>query len=346
MKTSTQLFGVLPNGKEVQIFNFEYTNGLSIQICDFGASITSIIAPDKQGKTEEITAGFPTLESYLHDHPFLGVTVGRFANRIREGRFTIEGKTYNLPINNGPNHLHGGPGGFHTKLWKSQLQTSQNTAILRLCYSSPHMDQGYPGNLSCAVTYTMKEPNILEISYEAQSDATTHVNLTNHAYFNLGGFQKTIGDHHLKLNASHYLELDTHQIPTGNKIPCANTPFDFSTFQPLQKALDNISGGLDHCFVLHQSPSSKQQPDAILSYKPSGRFLEIYTSQPGIQVYTGNFLDGKLSGHNNTSYHQHSAICLETQHFPDSPNQPGFPSTLLNAGETYHEKNTWVFGIR
>ncbi len=344
MKVSTLDFGKLPDGSIPKLFNFEATNGMKLKISNYGGIITSIETPDRLGNTDEITAGFPTLEQYLKGHPHFGVIVGRYANRIANGRFMIYGKEYSLPINNGPNHLHGGSNGFHTKLWNHELETIGSKAVLKLYYISLHNEEGYPGNLKVTVIYTITDDNEISITYHAKTDAHTHVNLTSHCYFNLNGFKNEIYDHSLWLDSNNLIEVNEHQIPTGEIKPCVNTPFDFSTPASLGERIKIISGGIDHCFALNQ-PRKLIKPAALLSHEPSGRTLKVYCTQPGIQVYSGNSLDGSFTGHNQSVYKQHYAICLETQHYPDTPNHCNFPSTLLTPGETYFHETKMVFGV-
>ena len=343
MKTKVVEFGKLADGSNVSLFTFEAEKGLKVKITNYGGIITSIEVPDKNGKFDEIVAGFPTLEQYLAGHPHFGVIVGRFANRIANGKFTIDHHEYCLPINNGVNHLHGGDSGFHTKLWNYELFEQKGCAKLKLNIVSPHLDEGYPGNLEVSVTYIIYDNNELHIDFSALTDEPTHVNLTSHSYFNLNGFKNDISDHKLVLDAYAYLPVDEHQIPTGKIERCDETPFDFSKPYSLGKKIDSIAGGVDHCFALKQ-PRSLTKPAAKLLHEESGRWLKVYCTQPGIQVYTGNSLDGSLVGHNGNCYQKHSAVCLETQHFPDSPNKPNFPITILMPDEEYSHQVRLAFG--
>lgn len=341
MKVKTKLFGHTHNGHEVQLFTFDAAMGLSISISNFGGIITSVKAPDRLGNTEEITAGFDNLEQYLKGHPHFGVIVGRFANRIAKGKFSIDGVEYTLPINNGPNHLHGGNNGFHSKLWSYALESDEAKAILTLSCISHDMEEGYPGNLKVTVKYTVYNNNTLDIEFFANTDAPTHVNLTSHGYFNLSGFREDVCSHELQLNASHYLEIDDAQIPTGKLVECKNTYFDFSHPRPLGPSIRGIDGGIDHCFALNKPNINTRA--AVLTHPASGRRLSLYCTQPGVQVYTGNSLDGNHTGHNGTTYNNNWAVCLEMQHFPDTPNQPHFPSTLLKPGEEYYQQARFTF---
>jgi aldose 1-epimerase len=341
MKVTTINWGKLPDGREVKLFRFECNNKMIASITNYGGNITSILLPDRNGNVEEITAGFDNLQSYVDGHPYFGVIAGRVANRINKGEFEIDGVSYHLPINNGPNHLHGGPEGFHTKLWDYQLKEEQGSAILVLSYMSPDMEQGYPGNLAATVTYTVSDNNTIHIRYEATTDKTTHVNLTNHTYFNLGAFHQKVFDHEIMIDSQFFIEVDETQIPTGNFFSCAETPFDLSKGTNLGKAIETY-GGIDHCFVLNTQGDS-YYAGAILSHPASGRMLSVFTTQPGIQLYTGNHLDSSNIGHNGVVYEKQSAVCLETQHFPDTPNRPEFPSTLLRPGEKYDYQTRFEF---
>jgi len=345
MIINTIPFGKLPDGREAKLFSFKTSNGLSVSISNYGGIITSIKAPDKHGSPDEICAGFSSINDYIKGHPHFGVVVGRYANRIAKGRFTINGQTYTLPINNGPNHLHGGDNGFHTKLWDYKIEKHKAFTSLILSYKSPHLEAGYPGNLIVTITYIIYNENKINIKFKAQTDAPTHVNLTSHSYFNLSGFKEDILKHKLKVNATKYLEVDKNQIPTGQMIPVKNTPFDFCELTNIGDNLSEIPEGIDHCYVLNSSDEMSQAA-AMLYHKASGRTLTIFCTQPGLQVYTANALDGSLTGHNNTPYHKHSAICLEMQHFPDTPNKSSFPTTLLTPESTYEENASLIFGLK
>ncbi|MEE4178681.1 MAG: aldose epimerase family protein [Bacteroides sp.] len=333
------IFGNLADGRTAQLFTLETSGGLRISITNYGGIITSIRMPDRHGQPDEITAGFPSLQAYLEEHPYFGAITGRYANRIANGRFELDAKTWQLPLNSPPSHLHGGPGGFHTRLWDYSIDQKADEISLRLHYLSPHLEEGYPGNLEAMVTYTLKESGELLITYEARTDAPTHLNLTNHAYFNLGGFRDKIFDHQLMVDANHYLELNESLLPTGKLIPVQGTPYDY---RPGQAPMSLIREPMDYCFVLNHG-HSLDRPAAILHHPQTGRGLSLYCTQPGIQVYSANFLDGSLKGHGSIAYGQHQAVCLETQHFPDSPNHPEFPSTLLRPGETYLHQSRFVF---
>jgi aldose 1-epimerase len=344
MRVSESVFGELPNKKKAMLLSFDTGNGMIIKITNYGGIITSIVAADRKGNMDEITAGFPSLDQYLKGHPHFGVVVGRFANRIAGGSFTIDGVSYSLPINNGPNHLHGGNHGFHTKLWDYALSASEDEAKLRLSYLSKHLEEGYPGNLNATVTYTILPNNELHIEFAATTDAKTHINLTSHCYFNLNGFKNSIHDHTLRINSSSYLPTNQNQIPTGQIADTRGSFFHLNKGCELKDILDKHTNGLDHCYVLNNREPLIDAA-AVLSCNNTGRKLEVFCTQPGLQVYTGNFLDGTLTGHNGTIYKKQSAICLETQHFPDTPNHPQFPSTLLKPNETYHQTTRMAFSV-
>lgn len=342
MNITDQFFGNLPDGREARIFTFFCDGGLRFSVTNYGAILTSVRMPHRNGSNDEITAGFPRLEGYLGEHPYFGSTVGRFANRIAGGRFVIDDEEFSLKMNNPFCQLHGGKGGFHTRLWDYSVEVNPHFARVRFTYLSPHLEEGYPGNLLAEVVFTAFDDNRMEIDYHASTDRPTHVNLTNHAYFNLSGFSEDISGHQLRLNASKYLELNENQLPTGKMIDCKGGIFDFSTPVLLSKNGIPKENELDYCFVSDES-GIKNLPAAVLYHEPSGRKMSIFTTQPGIQVYSSNYFDGSLSGHGNIRYQKHSAICFETQHFPDSPNQPLFPSTLLRPGEKYHHKTAYIF---
>lgn len=341
MRVKTELFGTLPTGSQAHLFTFNTGNGLVVRITNFGGIITSIEQADRDGRMKEITAGFGKLDGYLKGHPHFGVIVGRYANRIARGSFNIDGQTYTLPINNPPNHLHGGKGGFHTKLWNFNLEEHGQTASLTLRYESAHLEEGYPGTLDTTVKYTITPDNAIRMEFSASSDRKTHVNLTSHCYFNLNGFKNGIEDHSLQLASTRYLPTDATQIPTGAIAATSGTPFDLSEPTLLSSILQNLPNGLDHCYVLDPN----REASATLHCSQSGRKLTLFCTQPGMQVYTGNFLDGSIEGHNGVKYQKQWAVCLEPQHFPDSPNQPNFPSTLIAPGQVYKHKITLCFGI-
>ncbi len=325
------------DGREARLFTMICTNGFSVSITNYGATLTSIKMPDRNGQFAEIIAGFPNLEGYLAPHPYFGATVGRFANRIAGAKFTINNTEYPLSSEHEFYQLHGGVGGFHSRLWDYSLEEGDGYAVVSLSYLSTHLEDGYPGNLSAEVTYTVHDDNRVEIEFSALTDKPTHVNLTNHAYFNLSGFTEGLNGHKLFLNAAQYLDLDQNQLPTGNFLPVKGTKYDFTS----PTTINPTEAELDYCFVIN--PSSPGEVSAIMQHLGSGRKVSVLTTQPGIQVYTSNFLDGSLCGHGGSCYEKHSAVCLETQHFPDSPNQPAFPPTLLSPDKKYYQKTIFFF---
>ncbi len=343
MRVQCTPFGIHPNGSEIFCYHFQTLSGMQVSIINLGGIVVSIRLPGHNGSSDEITAGFPNLQPYLKSHPHFGAIIGRFANRISGANYSIGDNSYQLTINDAPNQLHGGPGGFHTKVWDHQLTSHENHAELRMDYLSPHLEEGHPGDLRATVIYTIFDHNVLDISFRANTNRNTHVNLTSHMYFNLGGFKQTVHDHDLWLGTTHVLENGRFQIPTGAVLPCKSSRFDFSSPRNLGKALKDIEGGLDHCFAW-TNETETLRPAARLTHPPSGRSLTLLATQPGLQVYSGNSLDGSFTGHDGISYGPQSAICLEPQRFPDSPNQPGFPSTLLYPGAIYKAHSRWVFG--
>jgi aldose 1-epimerase len=349
-------FGKTPEGEAVDLFVL--TRGaLTAKVITYGAIVTEIHAPDRDGKAADVVLGFDTLEGYLAGHPYFGATVGRVANRIAGGRFTLDGRDYALDKNNGPNTLHGGKKGFDKVVWKAEESIGPAGPAVRLTYTSPDGEEGFPGNLTVAVTYTLTERDALRIDYEARSDRPTPVNLTNHSYFNLAGVGPgagTILDHVLYLASVAYTPADDTLIPTGEIAPVRGTPLDFTTPTPLGARIDQLKAeprGYDHNFVLAGDGSgSGAEKTATLAARVqdpnSGRTLEMFTTEPGVQLYTGNFLDGSIKGKGGVAYRQHQAFCLEAQHFPDSVHRPEFPSTILRPGSTYTQTTLYRFSGR
>lgn len=345
----SEVFGKLPDGREVKIYTITNSKGNTARITDYGAKLVSVIVPDKSGNYADVILGYDSLSQYLAGDPYFGSTVGRYANRIAKGKFTLNGIDYQLALNNGVNHLHGGPGGYHSVLWKSEIIEKDGIPAVKLSYSSPDGEEGYPGNLEIQVTYSWTDLNELFIDYSATCDKDTYINLTNHALFNLQG-DSDILNHELMLAADFYTPVDSTLIPTGKIDSVFNTPFDFNTPVAVGKRINDAHGqlkignGYDHNWVLK---SNKLSDLAGSLYEPvSGRLMEIYTTEPGIQFYSGNFLDGSQKGHANKPYVFRYGLALETQHFPDSPNQPAFPSTLLKKGGTYNQTTVYKFHVR
>jgi aldose 1-epimerase len=351
-------FGKLPTGEEVTKYTLD--NGtMKLNLIDFGAAMQSVIVPDKNGKLENVTLGFDDMAGYLKHKAHYGCTIGRYGNRIAKGKFSLNGKEYTLATNNGPNHLHGGPGGFDRVMWKAEPLGHVLGTGIKFTYRSKDGEEGYPGNLDVTVTYILTMQNEVIIDYSAKTDADTVFNPTNHAYWNLSGVSAagTTGgevlDHVLQLEADKYLPVDATSIPTSELAPVAGTKFDFTKPKALGAQIDefkaattampaNPNGGYDHCYVVRNSDAKKPVLAAKIRDPKSGRVLEISTTEPGIQFYTANYLDG---GDINGGYKQHHAFCLETQHYPDSPNQKDFPTTTLKAGDTFHSVTSHKFSV-
>lgn len=326
-------------------------SGMQVALTNYGARIVSIVVPDKQGHLTDVVLGFNTIDAYLNaDESYHGATIGRFANRIRGGRFQLHGKAYTITPNNGPNALHGGHNGFHSKIWDRRLQ--QPNGVTFYCTSADG-EEGFPGKLTVSVDYFLTDHNELKISFRAKSDHDTIINLTNHAYFNLNGEGSgEVLDHTIHIAASAFLPIDSNQIPTGALAPVADTPFDFRKAKVLDKdfhqedlQIHHGGGGYDHTFVLDQTVRDGQSVAASAYAEASGIKLEVLTTEPGIQFYTGNALSGKDEGKSGRTYAKQHAFCFETQHFPDSPNQKAFPSTELRAGEAYQSQTTYRFNV-
>jgi aldose 1-epimerase len=347
MPIRSQPFGRTAAGEAVELFTLANAAGLEAQVCTYGGTLVALQLPDRAGARADVLHGFDTLEGYLSPHPYFGALIGRYGNRIARGRFSLDGVSYQLATNNGPNHLHGGPGGFHAVLWRAEPAGDS----LALSYTSADGEEGYPGRLEVRVTYGLSDAGELRIDYEAVTERPTVLNLTNHAYFNLAGEGDILG-HELRLDAPRYLPVDATQIPTGELAPVAGTPFDFMTATAIGARIDaddeqllGAKGGYDHCWVFDHG-GDLARPVARVREPRSGRTLELFTTQPGVQFYSANFLEGDLRGKGGRAYPKHSAFCLETQHFPDSPNQPAFPSTVLRPGETYRHTTIYRFGAQ
>jgi aldose 1-epimerase len=340
---SRQDFGQA-DGKPVYLYTLTNKNGVQVKITNYGGIVTSWVVPDKNGANSSIVLGFDSLSGYLAKPPYFGALVGRYGNRIANGKFKIGDTTYTLATNNGKNHLHGGIKGFDKSVWDAA--TADSVAALTLTYTSKDGEEGYPGNLQVTVKYSLSDDNELGIEYNATTDKSTVVNLTNHSYFNLtGSVDNSILNHTLRINADAYTPVDTTLIPTGVLQPVKGSPFDFTTFTAIGSRIANVPGGYDHNFVLNSKDGSLQLA-AVLADSISGRQLEVYTTQPGIQFYTGNFLDGSFKTSAGKPINKNAALCLETQHFPDSPNQPSFPSTLLKPGEQYHSITKYKLSLK
>ncbi|MDQ3534606.1 MAG: galactose mutarotase [Bacteroidota bacterium] len=338
-------FGSLSDGKEVHIFTLTNKNQMQVKITNYGGIITSIVVPDKDGNPADVVLGYDKLDDYLKEHPYFGALIGRYGNRIDSGRFSLNGKEYILAQNNGPNHLHGGIKGFDKVVWNAEDSVGDEGVSLKLSYLSKDGEEGYPGNLDVTVLYTLNDNNEIIIEYQAKTDRPTHINLTNHSYFNLNPEKsKNALDHVLEIKADKYTVVNETLIPTGELRSVAGV-MDFREPKPIGTNIDAVEGGYDHNYVLNKVGTNLDLMATV--YEPeSGRTIEVFTTQPGVQFYSGNFLNGSLKGKNDIVYVKHYGFCLETQHFPDSPNQPDFPSTVLNPGEIYNHTTIFRFGIR
>jgi aldose 1-epimerase len=344
-------FGRLPDGRGVDLFTLANAHGIEVRVMTYGAIITVVRTPDRLGHAEDIALGFDSLTGYLGEHPYFGALVGRYANRIAHGQFPLDGKTYHLALNNGPNSLHGGLRGFDKVLWSAESFNNGNGAGVTLHYTSPDGEEGYPGTLNARVTYTLTSRDELAVDYEAMTDKPTVVNLTQHSYWNLHGEGRgDILDHLVQIDASAFTRVDSTLIPTGEIVPVSGTPFDFRTptsvgariGQPHEQL--RFGGGYDHNFVLDRKDGGLTHAARVVDPE-SGRTLDVSTTEPGVQFYSGNFLDGTIRGKAGHVYIHRGALVLETQHYPDSPNHPNFPSTVLRPGETFRSRTVFAFGV-
>ena len=343
MGITKEIYGTAPDGKQVDLYTLTNANNLQAKIMNFGGVITELHVPDRNGQFADVQLGCATFEKYLTDSPHFGALIGRYANRIGKAKFTLNGVEYKLAANNGQNHLHGGKKGFDKVVWGAEPIEKPDGPVLKLTYLSKHKEEGYPGNLSVTVTYQLTNNNELNILYEAESDKPTIVNLTNHSYFNLAGHDSgDILDHEIMINANQYTPVDDELIPTGEIASVTGTPLDFTIPLPIGLRIDEIKGGYDHNFVLNSSNGSLALAASV--YEPvTGRVMEVYTTQPGMQFYSGNFMGAGAAQKDGAHYNKHHAFCLETQRFPDSPNKPQFPSVTLNAGQKYKQLTIYKF---
>ena len=345
-------FGETPDGQQVDLYTLINANGAKVTIMNYGAGVVSIEVPDRDGNIADVTLGYDTLEGYFSaNNPYFGAVVGRYGNRIAKGKFTLNTVEQQLATNDGENHLHGGVKGFDKVVWGAEVVQSDDGPGVKLSYLSKDGEEGYPGNLSCSVKYTLTNENELKLEYEAETDKPTVLNLTNHTYFNLRG--QGTGDilsHIVTLNADRYTPVDNGLIPTGELAPVKKTPMDFTTPTTIGSRVEQVGGGpnptgYDHNYVLNSSDGSLALAATV--YDPTtGRVMEVYTTHPGVQFYTGNFLDGTVTGKDGRVYRKHYALCLETQHFPDSPNHLEFPSTVLWPGETHSSVTVYKFSTK
>ena len=343
-------YGTLPDGHAVDLYTMQNDHGMTVKFLSLGGYITEIDAPDRHGHPDDVVLSHANLAGYNSNVGYFGAIVGRYANRIAKGTFTLNGTTYHLPLNNGPNSLHGGTEGFNTQLWQVTPRSVSDGVSAVLAYTSPDGQDGYPGTLAVQVTYTLEQSNALRIDYQATTDKPTVINLTNHSYFNLDGNGSGSALHQLlQINADSYTPTDATQIPTGQISPVAGTPMDFRTMHPIDAQIRApfeqiiLAHGYDHNWVLNKTRPGELS-FAAKAYSPkTGRIIEVYTTEPGIQIYTSNYLQGNLMGSSHTLYRQGDGYTFETQHFPDSPNHPNFPSTVLNPGQTFHSTTIFRF---
>jgi aldose 1-epimerase len=353
-KITRASFGKTADGQNVDIYTLTNKRGVEVKIANFGGIITSLKVPDRTGKSDDIVLGFDNLDGYLKGHPYFGALIGRYGNRIAKGRFTLNRHEYKLAVNNGENHLHGGIKGFDKVVWTAQSARIRDGVALKLSYISKDGEEGYPGTLRVHVVYSLMNTNELKISYSATTDKDTVINLTSHSYFNLAGQGNgDILNHDLFINAARFTPTDAGSIPTGELKSVTGTPFDFQNpaMQKIGARINNddqqlkFGNGYDHNFVLNGRIGKLHQA-AVAYDSTSGRLMEIWTTEPGVQFYSGNFLDGTLTGKEGKVYQRRYGFCLETQHFPDSPNQSSFPTTVLRKGEFYHSLTVHKFKTR
>ncbi len=352
MKIEQSAFGKTADGHEILLFTLQNALGMKATLINYGATLTSLYAPDRNGNFDDVVLGFPALDGYLKEHPFFGGIIGRYGNRIGKGSFKLDGVEYKLATNNGENHLHGGVKGFHRVVWSAEPAKQDSAVGVTFSYLSTDSEEGYPGNLSCSVMYWLSNNNELKIEYRATTDKATPVNLTHHSYFNLAGQGKgDILDHRLEIFADRFTPGDKGLIPTGELRPVEGTPMDFRQSHAIGERINSddeqLKSGLgyDHNWVLNNSNGSLALATRV--YEPTtGRVMEVWTTEPGLQFYSGNFLDGTLTGKDGRVYKHRSGFCLETQHFPDSPNEPDFPSTILRPGETYSTETIYRFAAK
>ena len=353
-------FGTLPrpDGRAVDVITLRNRQGVVLRAMTYGGIILSLLTPDRAGRFADIVLGFDTLDGYLGDPPYFGAIIGRYGNRIARGRFTLDGVTYQLATNNGANHLHGGVRGFDKKLWEARTFERHDAAGVVLTYTSPDGEEGYPGRLDATVTYTLDDDDALTVDYAATTDAPTVVNLTQHSYFNLKRAGSDVLGHELTVDAEAFIPVDASLIPTGAIAPVAGTPFDFRQAMAIGARIDGedaqlgLAGGYDHTFALGLTvgapgtgPGGPRRA-AVVREPETGRTIEVATTEPGVQLYTSNFLNGSIVGKGGIAYPHRGGLCLETQHFPDSPNEPAFPSTVLRPGERYASRTVFRFGVQ
>jgi aldose 1-epimerase len=345
-------FGQMPDGRAVEVFTLANAKGMRVRAINHGGIIVSLEVPDRDGQVADVALGYDNLEGYLEETPYFGAIIGRYGNRIAGGSFTLDGETYTLAVNNGPNHLHGGLVGFDKVIWDAEPFENATGSGVIFTYTSVDGEEGYPGTLTSRVTYTLTDKNELIFDYHATTDKATPVNLTQHTYFNLAGDGSgSILGHELTLNAKSFTPVDATLIPTGDVALVTGTPFDFTSGKPIGAEIDaddeqlRFGGGYDHNFVVDRQQFGLVHAAQV--YEPtSGRVMNVHTTEPGVQFYTGNFLDGSITGKSGHVYEHRNGFCLETQHYPDSPNQPEFPTTILQPGEEYASQTVYTFSVR
>jgi aldose 1-epimerase len=343
---SKETYGKMPDGTVVEQYTLQSGAGLKVKVITYGAMITSVESPDRDGKTANLCLHRDSLEEYLAGHPMFGCIVGRYGNRIAKARFTIDGVEYRLAANNGQNHIHGGRKSFDKYVWKAEPVEGPGFVGVKMSHTSPDGDEGYPGQVTASLTYTVNDKNELKLTYEAKTTKPTHVNLTNHAYWNLkGAGPGDVLGHELTLHADRVLPFDRDLIPTGPPQSVKGTPLDFTTPKTIGARIAQTNGGYDHCYEINRKPGERLVPAAVVFEPTSGRAMEVSTTQPGVQLYTANGMNMKEKD-GAVRYVNHGGFCLETQHYPDSPNHPEFPSTLLRPGETYNEVTVFRFSVK
>ena len=352
LKIEKKEFGTTEDNVTVYQFVLSNKNGMEISVINYGGIITSLKAKDRNGKYHDIVLGFNSLPPYEDENPYFGALIGRYGNRIANGNFKLDGQSYKLDINNPPNHLHGGLKGFHKVVWKPKEILNDSDVSLELTYLSKHMEEGYPGNLDVKVTYTLNNKDELSVGYEAVTDQKTIINLTQHSYFNLSGnFSNDILDHEIRINADSFLPVDETLIPTGEIRSVHGSPFDFRKSKLISQDIDTnnkqieFGKGYDHCWVINNQSNGLRSVASAYHYE-SGRVLDVYSDLPGLQFYSGNFLDGTLKSKKVGYYELRSGFCLETQYYPDSPNQENFPSFILKPGEVYKSNTVFKFSVK
>jgi aldose 1-epimerase len=351
MDRTVKPFGTTPDGEPVRLYTLRNANGMTAEIMTYGATVVTLTAPDKDGNFDDVVLGYDHHAGYLDVSPYFGAIVGRYGNRIGKGTFTLDGTTYTLATNDGENHLHGGLKGFDKVVWQDEPVDRSDAIGVKLSYLSKDQEEGYPGNLHVSVTYLLTNRNELRIEYEATTDKATPVNITHHGYFNLTGGERDILGHELMLNADKFTPVDEGLIPTGELRPVEGTPMDFRKLTPIGDRIDNdyeqleFGGGYDHNWVLNKK--GDRMTLAAEVYEPTtGRVMKVHTTEPAIQFYAGNFLDGTITGKDGIVYKHRYGFCLETQHYPDSPNKPDFPSTILRPGRKYETTTIYAFSAR